>query len=203
MKSQDLFCERALVGRRGTAEQKAATVEQTRHWLANYSQKVGFPELYGYGRLLLDLEEFVEAAKQFRTVLKIHKGHAMARRGLALALNALGEFNEAEQEFKHAIWWARVTRQPLGIFYHDLGLFYVEQQRYPAAQAAFEQAIEESPESFANYWHLGRALVGQGNYRDAATALQTALDKAPEDPELRAREEIVALLNECEEQLGA
>jgi len=190
-----------LVECKGTAEQKAATLQQTRQWLASYPQKVGFLELYSYGCLLLDLEEFEEAVRQFRTVLKIHKGHAMARRGLALALNALGEFRQAKQEFKRAIWWARFTQQPLGIFYHDLGLFYLEQQRYPAAQEALEKAIEESPEEFANYWHLGQAYMAQGDYRSAVTALQTALDKAPQDMGPPASEEIHALLEEYKKRL--
>ena len=54
-------------------------------------------------------------------------------------------------------------------------------------------------EVFANYWLLGRVYMAQGNYRSAATALQTALDKASEGMGLSV-EEINALLEECKKQ---
>jgi tetratricopeptide (TPR) repeat protein len=158
--------------------------------------------LYGYGRLLLGLEEFADAAKQFRTLLKHDEEYTAARRGLALALNGLGEFRQAENEFKHALWWAEnVTDYPASILHRDLGVFYLDQERYTEAQSEFEKAIEKYPEGFTSYWRLGEVLMAQGDYRNAAIALQTALDKAPQDLSPPASEEIPALLEECEKQL--
>jgi tetratricopeptide (TPR) repeat protein/energy-coupling factor transporter ATP-binding protein EcfA2 len=232
-----------LVRHKGTLEQKAQAVRNTRPYLSNYtkgsfiyvsyltfvSQLAGDKQgiqlleqeyledarkrygsiiakearnkgaLYGYGRLLLGLEEFAEAAKQFRALLKLHKGHTAARRGLALALNGLGECRQAEDEFKYALWWAEnVTDYPANILHHDLGIFYLDQERYTEAQSEFEKAIKEYPEGFANYWRLGEVLIAQGDYRNAAIALQTALDKAPQDLSPPASEEIPALLDEAE-----
>jgi tetratricopeptide (TPR) repeat protein len=158
--------------------------------------------LFGYGCLLIGLGEFAKAARQFRTILSLHKGHTAARRGLALALCGLGKLRQAESEFKHALWWAEnVTDYPASILYHDLGLFYLDQERYAEAHSAFEEAIKGSPEGFANHWHLGEALMAQGDYRGAAHALQTALDKVPQDLSPQVSEEIIALLRECEERL--
>jgi len=202
---QDIEVRRTFLGlveRKGTMEQKETTAQQTRQWLTNHPQKAGFPELYAYGCLLLNLEEFEEAARQFRAVLRIHRGYVAARRRLALALNSLGEFRQAENELKHALWWAEnVTDYPANILHHDLGVFYLDQERCTEARSEFEKAIEEYPEGFANYWHLGKVLMAQGDYRNAADALQTALDKAPQDLSPPASEEIPALLEEAERLL--
>jgi len=64
-----------------------------------------FEPYYGYGELLLKCERYPEARNMFREVLGKHKGHAMAHLGLAKSLYKLGEYKEAEKEFRSTIYW--------------------------------------------------------------------------------------------------
>lgn len=56
-----------------------------------------------YAEQLLRSSRFDEAIAQYDVVLKRCKGHQMARRGRAFALQKLGRMPEAESEFKHAL----------------------------------------------------------------------------------------------------
>jgi tetratricopeptide (TPR) repeat protein len=110
-----------------------------------------FGARYGYGRLLLNLEEYEKAAEQFREALRIHKGHQMAHDGLAQALCGIGKladqkgrveeanqhFMEAEREFHQALYWADAQEKSQAIFYTHLGWFYIDRGSYPEALEAF------------------------------------------------------------------
>jgi tetratricopeptide (TPR) repeat protein len=168
---------------------------------------------YGYGRLLLNLEEYEKAAEQFREALRIHKGHQMAHDGLAQVLCGLGKlaeqkgrveeanqhFMKAEREFRQALYWADAQEESQAIFYTHLGWFYIDRGSYPEALEAFKSAMDEDPNCFLNYWGQGRALIGLGQFQAAAEALHTALEKAPEDLQPPASEEIPELLRQCQE----
>lgn len=137
---------------------------------------------------------------QFRVALKIHKGYAWAHDGLAWALWKLGDFPQAEEEFRRAIYWAGGQEQPEGKFYADLGWFYLDRERWQDAIYAFESARDENLDYFGNYWGIGKALMGMKDYRAAADSLRSALDK---EPNLKppASEEIPELLRQCLEHL--
>ena len=156
-----------------------------------------FKAIYGYGCLLLKLERFEEASEKFRETLNIHKGHALAHDKLALSLIELEKFDEAENELNSAIYWAKIAKGKLGIFYHDFGLLYLKLKRFKEAELYFKQSIDEEPLNFANYWHLGETYFFQKQYEYAEKALMTALEKAPDDFGPPASEEIDKLLKEC------
>jgi len=166
-----------------------------------------------YGEQLVRSSRFNEAIAQYDIVLKRHKGHEMARRGRALALQKLGRMSEAETEFKHALWWAkfqkqpeaevefknaprwaRLHRQPEAIFHTSLGEFYLESRRWQDAINSFRQAQKEFPDYFGNHWGIAKAQVGLGNFDKAEEALQRAL----EDPNLKppVKDEIVQFLDD-------
>jgi len=166
----------------------------------------------GYGDLLLKLDRYNEAEKQFREILRTHPGHQMAHEGLAKALHGLGKFAEqegrtadvsryfaeAKKEFRQAIYWAGVHAQPQAIFYTSLGWFYIDRQQYNDALEAFYSAIDENPEYFGNYWGLGRARMSLGQIQEAEDALRIALDKVPKDLQPPASKEIPELLRQCQ-----
>jgi len=160
-----------------------------------------FKARYGYGKLLLKLERFDEAAAQFREVLRIHRGHQMAHAGLAWALLKLGDFERAEREYRNAIYWAGRIGEPQAKFYTYLGWFYVDRIRWRDALYAFESARDEDPEYFGNYWGIGRTLYEMGDYAAAADALRLALEK---DPNLQppASEEVPQLLHQSLHRLS-
>ena len=149
---------------------------------------------YTYGELLLRLQRYPEAADQFGEALKLNKGHQLAHRGLAIALNKLGQHKEAESEFHEAIWWAGVHKKRQAMFYTSMGWFYIERSHWTEAIDAFRQAQAESPEYFGNYWGIGKAMTELGNYTEAEKSLRKALE-AP-DLEPPARDEIPRLLEE-------
>jgi tetratricopeptide (TPR) repeat protein len=172
--------------------------------------------LYPYGRLLLDMQRYGEAADQFRRVLAIHHGHhAMAHDGLAQAVRGLTRRAEeaadhseaarlavsAEREFKSAIRWAGVANDRSAIIFTHLGWFYVDRKRWRDALGAFDQAANKNPEHFGNYWGQGRAFVGLERWRDAARALRTALEKAPDPLGPPASDDIRELIELCEAAL--
>ena len=156
-----------------------------------------FNPIYGYGCLLLKLERFEEASKKFRETLNIRERHALAHDKLALTLIEHEKFDEAENELNSAIYWAKIAKGNLGIFYHDLGLLYLKQKRLKEAELAFEKSIHEEPEKFSNHWHIGETYFFQKDYKSAEQALLTALEKAPNDLGPPASEEIDKLLKEC------
>jgi tetratricopeptide (TPR) repeat protein len=192
-----------------------------------YKELIGLPQskttgwlrtstYYRYGELLLKLERYDEAEKQFRQILATHEDHQMAHEGLAKALHGLGKFAEqegrtaeasryfaeAEKEFRWAIYWGGVQEQPQAIFYTSLGWFYIDRQRFTDALEAFYSAIDENPEYFGNYWGLGQARMSLGQIQEAEEALRIALDKAPKDLQPPASIEIPELLRQCKDALN-
>ena len=156
-----------------------------------------YKPFYGYGCFLLELERFEEASEKFRETLNIHPSHALAHDRLALALIELGNFDAAKRELNTAMYCARKAKSKLGIFYHDRGLLYLRWEHFKDAERAFKDSIQEEPENFANYWHIGEAYFAQKKYKVAKQALLTALEKAPTDLGPPASEKIDALLKEC------
>lgn len=154
--------------------------------LANFSDR------FSYGERLLRLSRFDEAIAQFDVVLNLHKGHQLARRERAFALQKIGRMPEAETEFKHAIWWARINKQSQAMFHTSLGEFYLETKQWPDAINSFQNAQRESPEHFRNLWGIAKAQLELGNLDEVEDALKRAL----EDPNLKspARDEIVQFL---------
>jgi hypothetical protein len=61
--------------------------------------------------------------------------------------------------------------------------------------------MDENSDHFGNYWGAGRAWIGLGQFETAADALRTALEKAPEDFQPPASEEIPELLKQCQDAL--
>jgi hypothetical protein len=56
--------------------------------------------------------------------------------------------------------------------------------------------MDEEPDNFVNYWGVRWALLGLGKFKQAASALRTALENAPEDFQPPASEEIPELLTQ-------
>jgi tetratricopeptide (TPR) repeat protein len=166
---------------------------------------------HSYGRLLLDLERYGEAADQFRKALKIHPGFQMARDGLAQALRGLASQAEkeeramdaqalladAERELHHAIFWAGRQGQQQAQFHTHLGWFYIDRERWRDALESFRRAMLENPDYWGNYWGQGHSLFGLGRFQEALNILHIALEKAPEDFQPPASREIPDLMEKC------
>ncbi len=175
-------------------EQRTDAAKATCDWLERLIARnpANFGHNFIYAEQLRRLSRFEEAIVQYDFVLNRHKGHQIARRGRAIALQKLGRVSEAEAEFKHALWWAGCNEQSQAIFHTSLGEFYLETKRWPEAINSFQQAQKEFPDYFGNHWGIAKAQIGLGNFDKAEEAVQRAL----EDPNLKppARDEIVQFL---------
>ena len=175
-----------------------------------------FQAKHSYGRLLLDMARYSEAADQFRKVLRIYQRHQMAHDGLGQALRGLSTqaeeegcpiaakpfLIEAEREFRQAIYWAGLQGQRQAIFYTHVGWFYIDRERWRDALEAFKKAMYEDPDFFGNYWGQGRALIGLEQFQEAENVLHVAIEKAPDDFQPPANQEIPDLLKQCQVSLG-
>ena len=171
---------------------------------------------YGYGRLLQKMERPAEASVQFRQTLKLDESHQLAHDGFASTLHALGKiamheertsdanqhFIQSEKEYRQAAYWAGKKGQSKAIFYTHLGWFYIDRERYADAIKILSPAKEENPDYFGNYWGIGRAHMGLGQFQEARSAFRMALERAPEDFQPPASIEIPELLRECENALS-
>ena len=168
--------------------------------------------LYGYARLQFQLGNFAKAARLFKRTLEIHKGHIAAHVGLAEALQELGNkayqrgrlearnkcFEKAKGELRHAVYWSRIQKQPVGGIYCKLGWLFLSWGEHEKALKEFTAAIRQPEgEHFANYWGQGRSLMALGRLEQAEAALSKSLTIAPEELTLPAKDEIAELLREC------
>src|SRR5262249_42318048 len=78
-----------------------------------------------YGEQLLRLEKFGEAKAEYEQVLAQKPRHQLAHRGLAIALQNVGESKKAEDSFKRALYWAKEKGGNLAMFHTPLGVFYL------------------------------------------------------------------------------
>jgi tetratricopeptide (TPR) repeat protein len=172
---------------------------------------------HAYGRHFLAREKWSEAGTQFKIALGLHQGFQLAHEGSAQALRGLAakatdagdthkaekNLQRAERHFRSAIYWAKRRAAPLGYFYAAIGWFYLDQKACEEALGAFQSAIRENSEDFANYWGEGAALKCLRRYSEALDSLNSALSKAPQPFKSPAREEIPKLIEQCRNELDS
>ncbi len=110
---------------------------------------------YRYGILLLKRDRLSEAVDEFQQALKTNQRDTLAHEGLGSALWKLEDFKEAEREFRSAIYFARLTKQPQAKFHTSLGRFYFDRKRLNEAYVEFESRLRGRP-------YLLRQLLRQG-----------------------------------------
>ena len=164
-------------------------------------------------------EKLKRAEEKFREALKVHKGHHMARVFLAITLREEGRKKDADNELKHAEWWAQVNKKEKfsqGEIPYKIGVFYLEFNCYEKAINWFSIATEKEPENFANWWRSGYAkmklahiLKEKGFYKEAKEIFYEALfelkkawDIAPKPLQLPASRDIPTNIEGCKRHLS-
>jgi Tfp pilus assembly protein PilF len=152
-----------------------------------------------FGEQLLRLERFEEAKTEYEQVLARERRHQLAHRGLAIALQHLGESKKAEDSFKQALYWAKGKGGNLARFHTPLGVFYLSQKCWPEAIKSFEEAMKEAPDYYGNHWGIAKAQRELGRLREAKQSLECALAA----PALRspAKEEIEEMLADISQRI--
>jgi tetratricopeptide (TPR) repeat protein len=165
--------------------------------IAKNPEEVGYR--FSFGEQLLRLEKFAEAKAEFEQVLEQERWHQLAHRGLATALQNLGESRKAEDAFKHALSCAKAIGGNRAIFYTSLGRFYLSEMRWLEAIKSFAEAGREDPEYYGNHWGMAQAQSELGDMVEAKQSLESALA----DSRLRspAKDEIEQMLAEIAQRI--
>ena len=124
-----------------------------------------------------------QAAHAFLNAIEIDIDDIDARYSLANALVALGQYDEAIQEFQ-TIRTARPDwAQPI----NNEGAAWMAKGHSKEAEQCFEAAIEIDPD-FAHAWgNLGAARAAQGRHAAPLHTLQKALSIAPHNQQIRSQ----------------
>jgi Flp pilus assembly protein TadD len=134
---------------------------------------------YYLGRNLYAQNRFSPAVEVFQTALK-HEAPANAwrsHRGLALAFEALGQAQDAEQHFLKAIRLSRGRARAEEDPRVDHGVFLMRQGRTVDALPPLEAAVKSHPSSPRARFELGRALAQFGRLDAAVIHLREAVEQ--------------------------
>jgi tetratricopeptide (TPR) repeat protein len=150
---------------------------QAARWLARAAEcspqaALVFSNWSEAARLHGDLATAVQAARQ---AIQIDSNLPEAHNHLGLALQALGQTEEAEGAFRTA-----VTLQPrFALAWNNLGNLLHGQGRNEEALAAFRQAVQADPRLPLALSNLGQALLEAGEKEEAERYLRQAVELAP------------------------
>ncbi len=163
-----------LVEHHGLPEQLLLAYDLTKHWIDQHPTTKDSYMIEGYGLILLKLERYKEAEKQFRWLLKIKKSYVPGHVWLAWSLYYQGKKKESYEELQQVKLWAEKGKYSLGGALKHLGRYHFLIGDLEQAIQHFQGAIREEPQHYSNYMELGRTLLAQREFDQAFVALETA-----------------------------
>lgn len=123
--------------------------------------------------MLLEYDHDRKAAEQqYRRAIDINPGYATAHHWYALFLVAGGRFNEAIAEAELARRLDPLSR----VINAAVGTVHLFSREYDAAIAEFRAILVTDPDWASGLGMLGRALTAAGQYPEAITQLEAALE---------------------------
>ena len=137
------------------------------------------------GAYLRKYERHIDSTSMFQKAADL-KPSATAYAYWGMALRASGRPEEARERFQRAI--DTDPGSPNG--YNQLGLLYLEQQKWDEAVENFSQAIRLSPQWSNYYYNLGRAFSGAGKHNEASNAMKKADEIYKSHPKARLELEL-------------
>jgi len=135
------------------------------------------------------LEDYEQACRQYETYLKLDSHNAAAWNNLGICYNRTSLPEKAVHAFERAAQSA-CGGQAGGIAasaLFNLGQLHAKLNDFAAAAQSFEKALTLSygPQKAVIYDKLAQAYAMQGQYDRALTAIDQALEIAPDDPAFR------------------
>src|SRR5262245_14667915 len=128
--------------------------------------------------LYLEMRQFDDATRHFRTSLALKPASAVAHYNLGTALTFGGRLDEAASEYRAAI---RID--PLYPKAHNnLGNVWLAQQKYSDAIREFEEVTRLQPDSPSAFANLAAAYAAAGEFARASAAVDAALKLNPSEP---------------------
>ena len=139
--------------------------------------------LYAQGR-------FADAVAAYRAALEAGDD-PITRTNLANALKALGRIDEAAEQYRRVL--AANPRD--GVAWYDYGnLLRVQLHDLRGAEDAYRRAIDFQPRMAEAHFNLGVVLLGLDEPEDAAAAIESALNLAPQNASWRTDAENALLV---------
>jgi spermidine synthase len=120
-----------------------------------------------------------EAAREFRTTIRLDPWHEGGHTALGLLLAQIGKLDEAARCFSRVLEMAPHKAAP----YKYLGMVKLRQNRPAQAVTNLCKAIELHSQDPVIFNELGLAYLQQGNYPEAIRSFTQALTKRPRDAE--------------------
>jgi len=140
---------------------------------------------YAYGQLSFmdykvgDANGAQAAAEE---MIRLQPDSGDAHKFLGLSMEAAGNYGGALGEFHQA---KALEPRNAGVYYYDMGLVKADQQEWPTAVEAYEQAIALGPVRWYFYNNLGIALGKVNRIDEAVAAFEKGMELASSRPEVR------------------
>jgi tetratricopeptide (TPR) repeat protein len=130
------------------------------------------------GQVLLGVQEWTLAIRQFEGAISANPGYADAHAYLGYALDRVGRSDEARFHLLRAV--ALSSDSPVAHVF--LGLHYDRQGNLISARAEYEAAYDLDPENPATCVEIGQTWAAERRYTAAEIWLQEAVSLQPDDP---------------------
>jgi len=137
--------------------------------------------LYLYWLARIDYEErlYQEAVEKLRAVIKLDPESSRAYDNLGLALDMLGQPDDALQAFAKAVELNRKLPQPSGWPPHNLGALLLRMQKLDQAETALRESLRYDPQLTMAHYHLARVLDANGHDEEAIAEYKAAVSHEP------------------------
>lgn len=126
---------------------------------------------------LLKFEDFQKAIDFFQRALKVDPKFSEAYNNLGFAHEKTGRVNDAIGFYKKAV--SNTMYQSPEKAYNNLGRVYYRLDRYDEALDAYNGAIRRANDFYPSYYGLALCYNAKGQYGDAASAIERAIDLDP------------------------
>jgi tetratricopeptide (TPR) repeat protein len=139
--------------------------------------------LYWLAKLDYDARAYAPAISRLRRVIELDPNMMRAYNDMGLCFDALGQFDEAVQNFTRAIELNRKQAQPSAWPPLNLAVSFISLNRFDEAVARLHEALSYNPKFPQAHYQLGLVLEKEGKFTEAITPLQQAIELDPLYPE--------------------
>ncbi len=139
--------------------------------------------LYWLGRLDYDAQNYAAAITRLHTVLDLEPKMMRAYDLLGLCYDYMGQFNEAINNYSHAVELNRLQSNPSPWPHVDLAISLISTNQLAEAEKLLHEALNYDPRLPQAHYQLGRVLEMHGSYKEAVESLKRATALQPAYPE--------------------
>jgi tetratricopeptide (TPR) repeat protein len=135
--------------------------------------------LYWLARIDYDQRLYAEAVAKLKRVTGLDPESARAYDSLGLALDMLGQPEDAHAAFRRAVDLNRKLGAPSCWPPHDLGALLLRLQQLKEAEDALRESLRYDATFAIAHYHLGRTLEAEGRDTEAMAEYRAATSHAP------------------------